>query len=76
MLILRQLFDLGDEEVEFQGNDRRSFEDFVGLGVINSISDAVTVAFFRERLRTVGGDRGALRGVRGLPVFAGPANPK
>jgi IS5 family transposase len=32
-------------------NDRRSFEEFVGLGVMNSIPDATTVAFFRERLR-------------------------
>jgi IS5 family transposase len=31
-------------------NDRRSFEEFVGLGVMNSIPDATRVAFFRERL--------------------------
>ena len=35
-------------------NDRRSFEEFVGLGVMNSIPDATTVAFFRERLRKAG----------------------
>ncbi|WP_225875627.1 transposase [Cyanobium sp. NS01] len=35
-------------------NDRRSFEEFVGLGVMNSIPDATTVAFFRERLRKTG----------------------
>jgi IS5 family transposase len=29
-------------------NDRRSFEEFVGLGVMNSIPDATTVAFFKE----------------------------
>ena len=51
MLILQQLFNLSDEELEFQVNDRRSFEDFVGLGVMNSIPDATTIAFFRERLR-------------------------
>ena len=53
MLILQQLFNLSDEEVEFQVNDRRSFEEFVGLGVMNSIPDATTIAFFRERLRKV-----------------------
>ena len=37
MLVLQQLFNLSDEEVEFQVNDRRSFEDFVGLGVMNDI---------------------------------------
>jgi IS5 family transposase len=51
MLILQQLFNLSDEELEFQVNDRRSFEEFVGLGVMNSIPDATTIAFFRERLR-------------------------
>ena len=35
-------------------NDRRSFEEFVGLGVRNSIPDATIVAFFRERLRKAG----------------------
>ena len=51
MLILQQLFNISDEELEFQVNDRRSFEEFVGLGVMNSIPDATTITFFRERLR-------------------------
>jgi transposase, IS5 family len=51
MLVLQQLFNLSDDEVEFQVDNRRSFEEFVGLGVMNDISDATTVAFFRERLR-------------------------
>lgn len=51
MLILQQLLNLSDEELEFQVNDRRSFEEFVELGVMNSIPDATTVVFFRERLR-------------------------
>jgi IS5 family transposase len=51
MLILQQLFNLSDEEVEFQVNDRRSIEEFVGLGVMHSITDATTIACFRERLR-------------------------
>jgi transposase, IS5 family len=54
MLVLQQLFNLSDEELEFQVNDRWSFEEFVGLGVMNSIPDATTVAFFRERLRKAG----------------------
>ena len=54
MLMLQQLFDLSDEEIEFQVNDPRSFEEFVGLGVMNSISNATTVAFFRECLRRAG----------------------
>jgi hypothetical protein len=50
MLVLQQLFNLSDEELEYQVNDRRSLEDLVGLGVMNNIPDATTVAFFRERL--------------------------
>jgi hypothetical protein len=50
MLVFQQLFNLSDQELEFQVNDRRSFEEFVGLGVMNNIPDATTVAFFRDRL--------------------------
>jgi IS5 family transposase len=53
-LVLQQLFNLSDDELEFQVDDRRSFEEFVGLGVRNSIPVATIVAFFRERLRKAG----------------------
>ena len=46
MLVLQQLFNLSDEELEFQVHDRRSFEEFIGLGMMNSIPDATTAAFF------------------------------
>ena len=45
---------MSDDETKFQVNDRRSFEEFVGLGVMNDIPDATTLAFFRERLRKAG----------------------
>lgn len=51
MLVLQQLHNLSDGELEFQVNDRRSFERFVGLGAMHSIPDATTVALFKERLR-------------------------
>ncbi len=35
-------------------NDRRSCEEFVGLVVLNSIPDAISVAFFRGRVRKAG----------------------
>jgi IS5 family transposase len=54
MLILQQLFNLSDSELEFQVNDRRSFEKFIGLGIMDTIPDATTVAFFRKRLRKAG----------------------
>jgi hypothetical protein len=54
MLILQQLFNLSDSELEFQVNDRRSFEEFIGLGIMDTIPDATTVAFFRKHLRKAG----------------------
>jgi hypothetical protein len=36
MLIFQQLFNLSDEELEYQVNDRRSFEEFVDLAVMNN----------------------------------------
>jgi len=43
-----------EEELEFQVNDGRWFEKFVGLRVIHSIPDAITVSLFREYLRQAG----------------------
>ena len=54
ILVLQQLHNLSDEEVEFQVNDRRSFEKFAGLGVMHSVPDASTVALFREQHRQAG----------------------
>ena len=54
MLVLQQLFNLTDEGLEFQANDRRFFEDFIGLGVMNDIPDVTTVALLREQLRKAG----------------------
>jgi len=48
MLLLQQLFNLSADEVEFQVNDRRSFGEFVGLGVMNDIANPTTVAFFES----------------------------
>ena len=50
----RHSLPLAVDETEFQVNDRRSFERFVGLGVMNDIPDATTLAFFRERLSKAG----------------------
>ena len=52
--MLQQLFNLSDEEIESQVNDRRSFEECAGLGVSNDIPDATTVSVFRELLRRAG----------------------
>jgi hypothetical protein len=45
MLVLQQLFNLIDDEVGFQVNERCTFEEFVDLGVMNDFLDTNTVAF-------------------------------
>jgi hypothetical protein len=42
------------KRLNFKQMTHRSFEEFVGLGVMNDIPDATKVAFFRERLRIAG----------------------
>ncbi len=64
MLVFQKLCILSDEEISFQVDDRRSLEEFVGLGVMNDIPDATTVDFFRERLRKAGVLRNSLRCLR------------
>lgn len=40
MVILQQHFNIRDEELEFQANDRRSFEEIVSLRVMNNNPNA------------------------------------
>jgi IS5 family transposase len=51
VLVLQQLFNNSDEELEFHVDERRSFEKFVGFGVMILIPQSTTDAFFREGLR-------------------------
>ena len=44
MLVFQYPINLSDDEPESQVNDKRSFEEFVGLGVMNDIPDATTAA--------------------------------
>ena len=53
MLVLQQLFNLSDEEVEFQVNDRRSFEELIGLGVKANVIDEL-FEMFESYLRDQG----------------------
>ena len=51
VLIVQTLYNLSDEQVEYQIEDRLSFARFLGLGVEDSVPDATTVWNFRERLK-------------------------
>jgi IS5 family transposase len=51
LLILQQLYNISDEELEYQVKDRLSFMQFLGLGLEDSVPDATTVWLFRQRLQ-------------------------
>jgi IS5 family transposase len=53
-LLLQQLYNLSDEQMEFQLLDRLSFQRFVGLRHSSQIPDRTTLWTFRERLVAAG----------------------
>ena len=50
MLLLQKLYNISDEQIEYQVNDRLSFMLFLGLGIEDRVPDATTVWKFREQL--------------------------
>ena len=50
VLVLQTLYNLADEQVEYQIRDRLSFTRFLGLGLEDVVPDATTVWLFREAL--------------------------
>lgn len=50
ILILQRLYNLSDEQAEFQINDRHSFQRFLGLHLGSAVPDFSTVWLFREAL--------------------------
>lgn len=62
MLVLQSLYNLSDEQVEYQVRDRLSFTRFLGLGIEDSIPDGTTLRqaqgrllwLFREKLAKAG----------------------
>ena len=54
LLILQQLYNLSDEDLEYQTHDRESFRRFVGLDCEAEVPDATTVWHFRQRLSEAG----------------------
>ena len=50
MLVLQSLYNLSDEQVEYQVRDRLSFTRFLGLGFESRIPDGTTLWLFREKL--------------------------
>src|SRR5258707_1228381 len=50
MLVLQSLYNLSDEQVEYQVRDRLSFTRFLRLGIEDGIPDRTTLWLFRETL--------------------------
>uniref|UniRef100_B8HYT3 Transposase IS4 family protein n=1 Tax=Cyanothece sp. (strain PCC 7425 / ATCC 29141) TaxID=395961 RepID=B8HYT3_CYAP4 len=51
LLVLQKLYNISDESLEYQVNDRLSFMTFLGLGLEDVVPDATTVWLFRKQLR-------------------------
>jgi IS5 family transposase len=54
MLVLQSLYNLSDEQVEYQVRDRLSFTRFLRLGIEDRIPDGTTLWLFREALVKAG----------------------
>jgi IS5 family transposase len=54
MLVLQQLYNISDEALEDQVNDRLSFMRFLDLTLADSVPDATTVWLFRQQLKQQG----------------------
>jgi len=50
IMILQSLYNLSDDQIEFQVRDRLSFMRFLGLSLGDTVPDAKTVWLFREQL--------------------------
>jgi transposase, IS5 family len=54
LMILQQLYNISDEELEYQVNDRLSFMQFLGLSLEDPVPDATTLWLFRQQLTDSG----------------------
>src|SRR5215213_9064278 len=53
-LVLQALYNLSDDQIEYQIRDRLSFMRFLGLGLADRVPDATTVWLYREKLAQAG----------------------
>ncbi len=50
MLILQRLYNISDEQLEYQVNDRLSFMRFLDLTIADDVPDCNTIRYFRDTL--------------------------
>ena len=53
-LVVQALYNLSDEQMEYQLRDRLSFMRFLGLGLADAVPDATTLWLYREALARAG----------------------
>src|SRR3954453_6876286 len=53
-LVLQALYNLSDDQIEYQIRDRLSFMRFLGLSLEDRVPDATTVWLYREKLAQAG----------------------
>jgi IS5 family transposase len=54
ILILQKVYNISDDQTEYQINDRLSFQRFIGIQLYDTVPDAKTVWHFREELKEAG----------------------
>ena len=54
ILVLQSFYNISDDQVEYQINDRISFRQFLGLTSSSRIPDAKTIWLFRDKLQSKG----------------------
>jgi IS5 family transposase len=54
VLVLQSLYNISDDQMEYQLRDRLSFMRFVGLGMSDRVPDAKTIWLYREALTKAG----------------------
>ena len=54
VLVLQRIYNLSDDQTEYQINDRMSFMRFLGLGLEDRVPDANTIWLFRDTLVKAG----------------------
>lgn len=50
IILLKRIYNLSDEQAEYQINDRQSFKDFLGLASGDRVPDARTIWLFQNKL--------------------------
>ena len=51
ILIIQKIYNISDDQTEYQLNDRLSFQRFIGIQLNDTVPDAKTIWHFRERLK-------------------------